>query len=144
MLSRVRSCVSVLVVLIYSTFAAQADAAALTFVLDPSESELSLDGDIEGVVFFEPQAPGSLTTALTGVLEVDLTGSSIEFLPGSNVAAADQAGPFIPIAAAAAFAGQVIDIAPGISAFGAVSDFSFMAVGPARTIDGRVRNVRCR
>jgi len=113
-----------------------ARAANVSFVLDSSLSELSVSGDVAGIVPIDPQAPGSLSTNITGNIETDLTGSSIEFIPGTLLDAVAQPGPFIPVNGPADFAGQVISIAPVISAFATISDFTSTAEGPARGLSG--------
>jgi len=61
-------------------------AAAVQFVIDPSQSKISLSGSILGSAFTE-QAPGSLDTTLSGTLTAMDSTDGIQFTGGKIVAA---------------------------------------------------------
>lgn len=69
-----------------------ARAGITTFTVDPAQSELTLSGFVDLSSFaagltatFEPQvaSPNSLLTSLTGSIDADLAGGSIEFISAS-------------------------------------------------------------
>jgi hypothetical protein len=74
-------------------------AAVVEFVVDPGQTQWSMrgayypGGPAQGD--FEPQSPGSHITALSGVIRVDLTPTTIQFLP-SLLTAAVQPTPQAP------------------------------------------------
>jgi hypothetical protein len=63
-------------------------ARAETFILDATQSVLTVSAQFSSFDV-APQAPGSLTTTYTGAIEADVTGSSIMFVGGSLIAAAN-------------------------------------------------------
>jgi hypothetical protein len=58
--------------------------ASDVFVIDSSRSSLSLSGNVVGGTI-EAQGPGGLTTTFSGSLQVELTGTSIQVMPGSQI-----------------------------------------------------------
>jgi hypothetical protein len=83
-----------------AAFASSAMAEVVEFVVDPALTRWSVrgayfrEGEPQGD--FAPQFPESDLTSLTGVLRVDLTPSTIQFLPGSALNAAPQPLPQQP------------------------------------------------
>jgi hypothetical protein len=60
-----------------------------TFVIDTSQSSLTIaSGELVGVTV-EEQAPGSLTATYSGSIEADVTEESVTFVGGSSLAAND-------------------------------------------------------
>jgi hypothetical protein len=81
-------------------FAASAMAEVVEFIVDPAITRWELDGSYyRGGIEqgeFAAQSPGSEITSLGGVLRVDLTPTTIQFLPGSVLDAVPQAVPQQP------------------------------------------------
>jgi hypothetical protein len=109
-------------------------AAVVEFVVDPVQTKWSMrgayypGGPAQGD--FVPQSPGSETTSLSGVLRVDLTPTTIQFLPGSLLTAALQPAPQAPglggiAGAAPANFGMAAPTLPAPTPVFAVRDFSF-------------------
>lgn len=94
-----------------------------TFTLDVTNSILTASGLLSvgnTTLPIRSQAPGSLLTTLEGQILADITpGVSIEFPGGATVMPIQQPGAFLPGSAPADMAGRVLNILPGISAFGA-------------------------
>jgi hypothetical protein len=90
----------ILVLVAISGLFSPASAAVVEFVVDPSLTRWSMrgayfpDGQQQGDL--AGQFPGSETTSLTGILRVDLTPTTIQFLPGSALSAEPQALPQQP------------------------------------------------
>jgi hypothetical protein len=74
-------------------------ASELSFAIDSSQSYLafSLETD-DGTQFSSAQTPGSDTTALSGFVNVEVTGDSVQFLPTANIQFAQQLLPQSPLA----------------------------------------------
>lgn len=81
-------------------------ARATVFVIDASQSQLSVEGTVLGVPFVE-QAPGSLSTRIGGTLVADLAPGSIQSPGGSKLTLENQPGLFLPLGLPANGAGQV-------------------------------------
>jgi len=104
----------------------------VNFTVDPSRSNISVAGDLGGVLPLTEQSPGSTTTSLSGGLEVDfyltynfLTNISVnQYFDGSGdfVVLADQPGLFQPGGLPADVAVQIINIIPGHNATAAFRD----------------------
>jgi hypothetical protein len=101
--------------------APQTNHAAEAFVLDPLQSEITLEGTLAGSSAGE-QGPGSLTTKLAGTLMVEATPTTIHFPGGSTLDAAEN-GTWEPDvggasgSAPADFAGQAsLPIGTGLAA----------------------------
>jgi hypothetical protein len=77
-----------------------ARAEVVDFVIDPAQTQWSMrgvyypDNQQEGALV--AQFPGSETTSLSGILRVDLTATTIQFLPGSTLDAVLQPLPQQP------------------------------------------------
>lgn len=93
------------------------------FTLDVPNSILT----VSGILSFgntslpvKSQAPGSLLTTLTGNIVADITpGVSIDFIGGAGVIPIQQPGGFLPGGIPADMAGRVLNILPGVNAYGA-------------------------
>jgi hypothetical protein len=74
-------------------------ASELSFAIDSSQSYLafSLETD-DGTQFSSAQTPGSDTTALSGLVNVEVTDGSIQFLPTADIQFAQQPLPQSPLA----------------------------------------------
>src|SRR5687768_6288826 len=81
-------------------FASSAMAEVVEFVVDPTLTRWELDGSYyRGGIEqgeFAAQAPGSEITSLSGILRVDLTPTTIQFLAGSVLDAVPQTVPQQP------------------------------------------------
>jgi hypothetical protein len=90
----------IVVVVCWVGFALSAMAEVVEFVVDPVLTRWELDGSYyrggteQGE--FAAQAPGSEITSLSGILRVDLTPTTIQFLPGSVLDAVPQTVPQQP------------------------------------------------
>ncbi len=116
-----------------------ARAEVVDFIVDPALTRWSVRGSyfrgglIQGE--YEPQSPGSMVTSLTGVIRVDLTPTTIQFLPSSLLDAViqslpQQPGPNgAPGAAPADYGMQSTTLAPPLPIF-AVRDFGFSISSP--------------
>jgi hypothetical protein len=95
---RMRAAIVALSILIQFTSMAQAEI--VDFVVDPALSRWSMRGvyysDDQQEGNLVAQFPGSETTSLTGILRVDLTPTTIQFLPGSALDAVVQPVPQQP------------------------------------------------
>ncbi|MBI2825242.1 MAG: PEP-CTERM sorting domain-containing protein [Planctomycetia bacterium] len=96
-------------------------AAPTTFTIDSNLSVLTLSFETSpGSPFTAPQFPGSDTTSLSGTQTVDVTGSTIRFLPTGNVHFALQPAPVAP-AIGGAFPGNgpgqygLLALIPGVA-----------------------------
>lgn len=56
------------------------------FTVDPTQSSLTISGTFSSFDI-TPQAPGSLTTSYTGIIEAEVTGANVLFWGGSVIAA---------------------------------------------------------
>jgi hypothetical protein len=73
-------------------------AGQLSFNIDPAQSHLTLTLETEdGTPVSFAQTPGSDTTSLSGTLHVDLTASTIQFLPTGDTQFALQSVPQSPL-----------------------------------------------
>jgi hypothetical protein len=93
-------------------------ARATVFVVDASQSQISVEGTVLGVPFVE-QAPGSLSTRIGGTLVADLGPGSIQSPGGSKLTLENQPGLFLPLGLPANGAGQV-QFDDGSFAYGAL------------------------
>ena len=93
------------------------------FTLDVPNSILTVSGLLSfgnTTLPVKSQAPGSLLTTLSGNLVADIMpGVSIELLGGASVVPVQQPGGFLPGGLAADMAGRVLNILPGVNAYGA-------------------------
>jgi hypothetical protein len=114
--------------------AATAQGETVEFVVDPDLSQWSMrgayypGGQEQGDLF--PQVDGSQITSLTGLLRVDITPDTIQFLPGSFLDALPQPQPQSPgiggaSGSAAADYGMVASTLPSPSPVFATRDFGF-------------------
>jgi hypothetical protein len=84
----------------FASCAASAMAEVVEFIVDPALTRWELTGSYyrggteQGE--FAAQAPGSEVTSLSGILRVDLTPTTIQFLPGSVLDAVPQSVPQQP------------------------------------------------
>lgn len=85
------------------TLTAAAQAAHVTYQIDPSRSELALSGAVRyyfnGSVFgFSPQGEGSLLARFGGTISGTLSDSTLTLAGGSSITGlANTAGPFLPL-----------------------------------------------
>ncbi len=104
------------------------------FTIDSLESSLSLSGNVSGEPFTE-QAPGSLSSTISGTVRAGLTSSSIAFIGGSVIDVTETPGLFLPGNAPADFAAQVLfiyaaardvnaDVTSGQNAISSLGEFS--------------------
>jgi hypothetical protein len=126
-------------------FAASAMAEVVEFVVDPTLTRWGVrgvyfrDGQPQGD--FEAQFPGSDTTPLTGILRVDLTPTTIQFLPGSVLDAVPQPLPQQPGlnggsgVAPADFGVASPTLPPPVPVF-AVRNFGFSLTSPVLPLNG--------
>jgi hypothetical protein len=90
----------ILVFVCFASVAASATAEVVEFIVDPALTRWSVrgayfrEGEQQGD--FAPQSAGSEITSLTGILRVDLTPTTIQFLPGSTLNAVPQLLPQQP------------------------------------------------
>jgi hypothetical protein len=61
-------------------------AAATQFIIDPTQSKISLSGSVIGNAVAE-QGPGSLSTSFSGTIVANVTGAGIQFPGGSTLTA---------------------------------------------------------
>jgi len=91
---------AVCVALALLTFESFARAEIVEFQIDPQQTHWSMRGayfrDGQPQADLEPQFPGSEVTSLTGILRVNLTDTTIQFLPGSVLDAVLQPLPQQP------------------------------------------------
>jgi hypothetical protein len=66
--------------------ATRTHAAPVTFTIDPTQSSLTISGSFQGAPFSQ-QSAGSLIDNYAGLINGDLTGSTVTFAGGSSVAA---------------------------------------------------------
>jgi hypothetical protein len=71
-----------------------------------------------------PQAPGSLTTSLSGTLQFQIANNAIWFPGGSNITLGVHPGPFFPDVPNVNLAGQASDEQLGITIYGLYADVS--------------------
>ena len=109
-------------------------STAAPFVVDPSQSVLTLSGDVTGptgYVAFVPQASGSLSAAYQGTLNIDLTIANSIHLTGSSLAALAQPGPFQPVGLPADYSVRAPNFLPGVDGFGAIrNSFQWVTSNP--------------
>lgn len=109
-------------------------SVAAQFIVDPSQSILTLSGDVTGptgLVVLVPQASGSLSAAYQGALYVDLATANSIHVTGSYLAALSQPGPFQPLGLAADFAARVPNFVSGADGFGAIrNSFQWVTSDP--------------
>lgn len=93
--------------------------AAVTFDVVQGQSSISLGGTVSVTTNgntttrnIQTQGPGSLTQSYTGTIATDISGNTIRFVGGSNVAAASTAGIFLPEGnlPQANYAGKIINL----------------------------------
>ena len=78
-------------------------ASPLVFQIDPTQSQISMMLETEdGTPVSTAQTPGSDTTSLSGTVDVDVTGSTLQFLTTSNTQFALQSVPQAPLSSGAA------------------------------------------
>jgi hypothetical protein len=121
------SILAVLLVLLSCT-----TALAATAVIDDASSFIEIQGTLsngQDTLPITPQPNSSSQTQLSGTLQVDITPTSITLLGGGLVLASIQSGSFLPNGGDANFAGQVVDILPGITAVASVRNFTFEILG---------------
>ncbi len=124
---------------VYLALATSAHAEIVDFIVDPALTRWSVRGSyfrgglIQGE--YEPQSANSMVTSLTGVIRVDLTPTTIQFLPSSFLDAVIQPLPQQPGpngaagAAPADYGMQSTTLAPPLPIF-AVRDFGFSISSP--------------
>jgi len=109
------------------------EAAALTLGIDPTRSSIEITtttaDDGFGPYVGQASAPGGFATTLSGVVEIDVTGSTLQLLSGSTLIADDEE-LFDPGAASASFASTY----PGVTILGG-QDFSTATRGLGFTIE---------
>jgi hypothetical protein len=131
--------VALIVFVALSLFVAPVKAEVVDFVVDPTLTRWSMRGGYfrEG----QPQAdlvaqfPGSETTSLTGIIRVELTPTTIQFLPSSSLDAVLQPLPQQPghngaAGAAPADYGMAAPSLPAPTPFFATRDFGFTFSSP--------------
>ena len=126
-------------VLVCFGFVVSAQAEIVEFVVDPVLTRWSMRGamfDANEPGQLRPQSPASEIASLAGILRVDLTPTSIQFLPGSVLDAVLQPLPQQPGhggAAGTAPADYGMMTAPlaGGTALAAARDFRFTLASPA-------------
>jgi hypothetical protein len=87
-------------------FACLRTTSASTFILDPEESYLTMEGSSYGLPALA-QAPGSFTTSLSGSLQIGQNTVDALQITGSLLNHSEQLGAFAPLGTTASFAGQV-------------------------------------
>jgi hypothetical protein len=94
-----------------------AQAASVSYTIDPSQSVLNLSGTYSGFAFV-PQSPGSMMDGYGGTINADLSGGVVTFLGGSSITALlhPAAATFQPIGFGVGNYGVAI---PSIAEFGA-------------------------
>jgi hypothetical protein len=81
----------------------QVGASPLVFHIDPVQSQLSLTlEDQDGTPLSSAQTPGSDTTSMSGTVDMDVTGSTLQFLTTSDTQFALQTLPQAPLSSGAA------------------------------------------
>jgi hypothetical protein len=124
---------------LFFALASLAHAEIVEFVVDPALTRWTADGSyfrgglIQGG--FQPQSPGSMVTSLTGIIRVDLTPTTIQFLPTTVLDAVlqplpQQPGPNGAAGAAPADYGMAAPSLPAPVPFFAMRDFTFSLSGP--------------
>jgi hypothetical protein len=135
----------IVAILSFAGLVSSAAAEIVEFVVDPVLTQWTLRGayysDAVPQGDFEPQVPGSRTTSLTGILRVDLTPTTIQFLPGSVLDAAPQPLPQQPgtggaSGAAVADWGVVASTSSTPVPVFAVRDFGFSLTSPILPLIG--------
>jgi hypothetical protein len=126
--------------LIFS-FVSLVHAEIVDFVVDPALTRWSVRGAYfrqspPGEGYYEPQTPDSMVTSLTGIIRVDLTPTTIQFLPTSFLDAVlqplpQQPGPNGAAGTAPADYGMASPTLPPPVPLFAVRDFSFSISSPA-------------
>lgn len=123
----------------FTGLVSSATAEVVEFIVDPVLTRWELDGSYyRGGIEqgeFSAQSPGSEFTSLAGILRVDLTPTTIQFLPGSVLDAVPQAVPQQPglnggAGAAVADYGMTSPTLSPIPVF-AIRDFGFTLASPA-------------
>lgn len=130
---------AIVAVLLLVRCAVSARAEVVEFVVDPALTRWSMRGamfNLDEPGQLRPQSLGSEVTSLAGILRVDLTPTSIQFLPGSALDAVLQPLPQQPAiggSAGAAPADNGMMTAPlaGGTALAAARDFSFTLASAA-------------
>jgi hypothetical protein len=129
---------AVVIASVLVAFASSAHAEIVEFVVDPLLTRWSVRGAYyrespPGEGNYEPQLPGSLVTSLTGIIRVELTPTTIQFLPSVLDAVLQplpqQPGPNGAAGAAPADYGMQSPTLSPIPIF-AVRDFSFSISSP--------------
>ena len=134
------------VLVCFAAFAASAMAEVVEFVVDPALTRWSVRGSYyrgteQGE--FAAQLPGSDITSLTGILRVDLTPTTIQFLPGSVLDAVVQPLPQqpgingTPGAALADYGVASPALSAPVPVF-AVRDFGFTVSSPIIPLNGNL------
>jgi len=77
-------------------FASRAVAVPLTFTIDPTLSSLHIIIKSAGTPISSPQFAGSDTSSISGTVNTDITGSTIQFLTTANEVLALQPAPLAP------------------------------------------------
>jgi hypothetical protein len=124
---------------LFLALASLANAELVEFVVDPALTRWN----VSGAYFrngldrgdFEEQSPGSMVTSLAGFIRVDLTPTTIQFLPSTVLDAVpqplpQQPGPNGAAGAAPADYGMAAPALPAPVPFFAVRDFAFSLSGP--------------
>ncbi|MBX3423471.1 MAG: PEP-CTERM sorting domain-containing protein [Pirellulaceae bacterium] len=99
-------------------------AAIISLAVDSAYSSLTIGGQAFGLPY-GPQGPGSMTTALGGTINVDLTGGVFTFSPGSSII--PNVNPGGPYTTAPNPAG-IIPGNYGVTAIGPVQGFGTVTV----------------
>jgi hypothetical protein len=133
-----------------------AHAELVEFVVDPALTRWSVRGAYSPNDFdrgdYEEQSPGSMVTSLSGIIRVDLTPTTIQFLPTTVLDAVvqplpQQPGPSGAAGAALADYGMAAPALPAPVPFFAVREFAFsltspvLPLGPDGTQFGRPFNI---
>ena len=93
---RWRTNASLAATLICIALAGRADAAVVSYTIDPLRSSLTLSGDLGGTPLF-PQGPGAEVDSYHGAIVGDLVAGVLTFSGGSTIIADSSAGgPFLP------------------------------------------------
>ncbi len=122
---------------------AHASSVNTVFTLDASQSQVTLNAVIGGVVPVVEQAPGSLTSHLDGTLavQIELAGSvptTLAITSTSSVYAMEHPGDFQPDGGPADFAGiyDLGAIFPGVVGTSSIHDFVTDISGGPQAVDG--------
>jgi hypothetical protein len=105
--------------------AGRVDATPAQFVIDSTQSRITVTGNVLGNALTE-QGPGSLSSTFSGTINADISGSGIQFTGGSSLTA-NTNGVWAP--------------GPGGGAGTAPADYAGQAVTLIGTLKGALRNV---